>query len=362
MAGSAGGIQLAAAGPATRPLADRVKQAIFGSLEPLLPGSAVLDLCAGSGAAAIEALSRGAARAVLVERDDAAVAVIRENLRRTGLAATATVVRREVLAALRDPEMRADRFDLAIVDPPYAETALRDAILAILGARRRAAPGRRHRDRHRPLARGAARRGGTATIDAGPPLRRNRDHPVPPGPGRGRGRGLIGGGMRTAVYPGSFDPITLGHVDVLGRAAGVFDRVVVAVLVNPRKAPVGEADGRIAAIVEAVAEALPDLAGRIEVRVFDGLTVDACRASGARHIVRGLRAVSDFEAELQMAHMNHRLAPEIDTVFFMTALEYGYLSSSLVKEIARFGGDVSAMVPAGVAARLRASAEESPRL
>jgi len=134
VAGSASGIQLASAGSATRPLADRVKQAIFGSLEPLLPGSAVLDLCAGSGAAAIEALSRGAARAVLVERDDAAVAVIRENLRRTGLAAGATVIRREVLAVLRDPGMRADRFDLAIVDPPYAETALRDAILAILGA------------------------------------------------------------------------------------------------------------------------------------------------------------------------------------------------------------------------------------
>ncbi len=168
--------------------------------------------------------------------------------------------------------------------------------------------------------------------------------------------------MRTAVYPGSFDPITLGHLDVLGRAAGVFDRVVVAVLANPRKAPVAGADDRVAAIVEAVAEALPDLASRIEVHVFDGLTVDACRASGARHIVRGLRAVSDFEAELQMAHMNHRLAPDIDTVFFMTAMEYGYLSSSLVKEIAGLGGDVSAMVPAGVAARLRASAEGSPRL
>lgn len=168
--------------------------------------------------------------------------------------------------------------------------------------------------------------------------------------------------MRTAVYPGSFDPITLGHVDVLRRAAGVFDRVVVAVLVNPSKAPAGEADGRVAAIREAVAEVLPGLLGRIEVRTFDGLTVDACRAVEAGHIVRGLRAVSDFEAELQMAHMNRRLAPEIDTVFFMTALEYGYLSSSLVKEIARFGGDVSAMVPAGVAARLRASVEESTRV
>lgn len=158
--------------------------------------------------------------------------------------------------------------------------------------------------------------------------------------------------MRTAIYPGSFDPITLGHLDVLRRAAGVFDRVVVAVLVNPRKAPVGEADARAAAIRAAVAETLPDLAGRIDVLTFDGLTVDACRAAGASHIVRGLRAVSDFEAELQMAHMNHRLAPGIDTVFFMTALEYGYLSSSLVREIARFGGDVSGMVPPSVAARL----------
>lgn len=134
VAGSAGGIQLAAAGPGTRPLADRVKQAVFGSLEPLLPGAVILDLCAGSGAAAIEALSRGAARAVLVERDAGAVNVIRENLRRTGLAAAAAVVRRGAVAALEDPDLRAERFDLAIVDPPYADTALRDAILALLGA------------------------------------------------------------------------------------------------------------------------------------------------------------------------------------------------------------------------------------
>jgi len=134
VAGTAGGIQLAAAGPATRPLADRVKQAVFGSLEPLLSGAAVLDLCAGSGAAAIEALSRGAARAVLVERDPAAVGVIRENLRRTRLAAAAVVVRRDAVAALRDPALRDPPFDLAIVDPPYAETGLRDAIIALLAA------------------------------------------------------------------------------------------------------------------------------------------------------------------------------------------------------------------------------------
>jgi pantetheine-phosphate adenylyltransferase len=163
--------------------------------------------------------------------------------------------------------------------------------------------------------------------------------------------------MRVAVYPGSFDPITLGHVDVLRRALDIFDRVVVAVLVNPKKAPMLDVGARIDAISSGVAEVLPGMADRVQVRPFAGLTVDACREMEARYIVRGLRAVSDFEAELQMAHMNHRLAPEIDTIFFMTALEYGYLSSSLVREIVRFGGDPSGMVPPSVASRLDAAVQ-----
>ncbi len=134
IAGSAGGIQLASAGPGTRPLADRMKQALFGSLEPLLAGAAVLDLCAGTGAGAIEALSRGAARAVLVERDPGAVRVIAENLRRTGLASRARVTRRDAVAAVGALAAAGETFDLAIVDPPYAETLLRDAILAGLGS------------------------------------------------------------------------------------------------------------------------------------------------------------------------------------------------------------------------------------
>lgn len=134
VAGSAGGIQLAAAGSGTRPLSDRVKQAVFGSLEPLLPGAAVLDLCAGTGAAAIEALSRGAARAVLVERDAGAVRVIAGNLRRTGLLRSARVVRRDAVVAVRELAAAGEVFDLAVVDPPYAETSLRDTILARLGA------------------------------------------------------------------------------------------------------------------------------------------------------------------------------------------------------------------------------------
>jgi pantetheine-phosphate adenylyltransferase len=158
--------------------------------------------------------------------------------------------------------------------------------------------------------------------------------------------------MTTAVYPGSFDPITFGHLDVIGRAAGVFERVVVGVLVNPRKSALLSLDERMSVIGEAARDELGELAGRVEVASFDGLTVDFARATGARFVVRGLRAVSDFEVELQMAHTNRKLAPEVDTVFFMTALEHAYVSSSLVKEIAAFGGDVSRMVPAAAMRRL----------
>lgn len=154
--------------------------------------------------------------------------------------------------------------------------------------------------------------------------------------------------MTRAVYPGSFDPVTLGHLDVIRRAVAVFDRLVVAVLANPRKSPVLDAATRAQVIREAVDAELGELAERIEVATFDGLTVELAQSSGAGFVVRGLRAVSDFEIELQMAHMNRKLAPSVDTVFFMTGLEHAYLSSSLVREIASLGGDVSGMVPAAV--------------
>lgn len=158
--------------------------------------------------------------------------------------------------------------------------------------------------------------------------------------------------MTTALYPGSFDPVTYGHLDVVGRAADVFERVVVALLVNPKKSPLWPTEERMACLREAVDAALGADAKRVEIIAFDGLTVEAARRVGAGFVVRGLRAVSDFESEMQMAHTNRKLAPEVDTVFFMTALEHAYLSSSLVREIAALGGDVSEMVPPAVVGRL----------
>jgi pantetheine-phosphate adenylyltransferase len=160
--------------------------------------------------------------------------------------------------------------------------------------------------------------------------------------------------MSVAVYPGSFDPVTNGHLDVVERASRAFDRLIVAVLRNPRKTALLPLEDRVGSLRRAL-DAAGLTAPRVEVEAFDGLTVSFCRERGAGFIVRGLRAISDFETEMQLAHNNRRLAPEIDTVFFMTAQEHGFVSSSMVKEIASFGGDVGSMIPAAAESALRAA-------
>jgi pantetheine-phosphate adenylyltransferase len=157
--------------------------------------------------------------------------------------------------------------------------------------------------------------------------------------------------MSVAVYPGSFDPVTNGHLDVIRRASRAFDRVIVAVLRNPRKSSLLSLDDRLASLREALDEVGLG-ADSVVVESFGGLTVDFCHERGATFIVRGLRAISDFEAEMQLAHNNRRLAPDVDTVFFMTALEHSFVSSSMVREIASFGGDVGSMIPPGAVTAL----------
>jgi pantetheine-phosphate adenylyltransferase len=150
-----------------------------------------------------------------------------------------------------------------------------------------------------------------------------------------------------AVYPGSFDPITNGHADILRRSLAIFDRVVVALAENVRKAPLFSIQERKDMIAAALGHD-----PRIDVDAFQGLLVDYCRARGATVVIRGLRALADFEYEFQLAHMNRHLAPEVETMFLMTSEDSFYVSSSLVKEVALMGGDVSRMVPPAVVAAL----------
>jgi len=152
---------------------------------------------------------------------------------------------------------------------------------------------------------------------------------------------------RVAVYPGSFDPITRGHEDLIRRALTFADRVIVAVAVNVAKQPLFTLEQRVALIQKAAVDP------RVEVRSFDGLLAAFVRAAGATLIVRGLRAVSDFEYEFQMALMNRNLAPGVETVFLVPAFDLTYLSSSLVREVARFGGDVSQLVQPAVGQALK---------
>jgi pantetheine-phosphate adenylyltransferase len=159
--------------------------------------------------------------------------------------------------------------------------------------------------------------------------------------------------VRLAVYPGTFDPITNGHVDILRRSLAFFDHVVVALAQNLRKTPLFTIEERRGMILEAVGSD-----PRVEVDAFSGLLVDYCQRRGARAVIRGLRALADFEYEFQFAHMNRHLAPEVETMFLMTSEESFYVSSSLVKEVALMGGDVSRMVPPAVVNALTAKRKQ----
>jgi pantetheine-phosphate adenylyltransferase len=159
--------------------------------------------------------------------------------------------------------------------------------------------------------------------------------------------------LRRVVCPGSFDPVTNGHLDIVSRASGLYDEVVVAVLINITKKSLFSVDER----VDMLREVTKDY-GNVRVERFHGLLVDFCADNGITAIVKGLRAVSDFEYEMQMAQMNYRLA-KIETMFMTTNPLYSFLSSSLIKEIARYGGDVSGLVPEAVIGQLRARLTES---
>lgn len=160
--------------------------------------------------------------------------------------------------------------------------------------------------------------------------------------------------MPVAIYPGSFDPLTNGHLSLIQRGLQMFDRLIVAIAVNPKKVPLFTLDER----KELIRQACPD--PRVEVDSFQGLLVEYAKQRNVSVLIRGLRAVSDFEYEFQLANMNRKLAPGIETVFMMTGEDYFYISSQLVREVASLGGDVTGLVPENVHAKLVAKFGRKP--
>jgi pantetheine-phosphate adenylyltransferase/16S rRNA (guanine(966)-N(2))-methyltransferase RsmD len=327
IAGSARGTRLAPVPRNVRPTADRVRESLFNTLGQFFDGGSVLDLYAGTGALGIEALSRGLERAVFVERDRRVREVILDNLRRTRLSDRAEVIGGEVDSVLDGLERRGEVFDLIFADPPYR-------IAAEVG-------GNLHR------LRSLLKPGGRVVIESG-------EAPVEVAGGRKGVARRYGGTyitilgrseltMIVAVCPGSFDPVTTGHVDVIRRACKIFDHVVVAVGANRRKQAKLDAAQRARLIEKVTADV-----DNVSVEIMDGLLVEFARQQDARAIVKGLRAVSDFESEFEQAQLNRTMFPELETVFIMASAEHSFLSSSAVREIASLGGDVRGLVPDGI--------------
>ncbi len=335
VAGTARGRRLGPVPAGVRPTADLVRESLFNSLGQFFDGGAVLDLYAGTGSLGIEALSRGFDKAVFVDNGRKSLAAIRDNLRLTGFENRTEILASDAQLAVETLVSGGRSFRLILLDPPYKIAATevegvfsRLSELLMPGGKivfeSDEAPG----EAVAGGMKGTTRRYGGTYIS----IFENADPP-----------------MNLAVCPGSFDPITEGHVDIIRRAAGIFDHVVVAIGGNLRKKAILGAEDRGRLIEKAIGDL-----ENVSVEVMTGLLVDFAREQGARAIVKGLRAVSDFESEFEQAQLNRNLYPELETVFIMSAAEHSFLSSSAVREIAGLGGDVRGLVPEGILDTVRA--------
>lgn len=332
IAGTARGTRLAPVPRGVRPTSDRVRESVFNALGQFFEGD-VLDLYAGTGSLGIEALSRGCDRAAFVEKDRRALATIRENLRRTRLQDRAEVVAGDVGRVLDRMLTDGRQFNLIFADPPYRIAATEvGGVLSRLGAL--LAPGGRVvLERGEAPAEGTQGKKGVTRRYGGTYVTILERSDIT---------------MIVAVCPGSFDPVTAGHLDIIRRASRLFDHVVIAVGANMRKRPVLPAVER-ARLIEKVTADIEN----VSVEFMNGLLVDFARERGAQVIVKGLRAVSDFESEFEQAQLNRTMYPELETVFIMASSEHSFLSSSAVREIASFGGDVRGLVPDGILESVR---------
>jgi pantetheine-phosphate adenylyltransferase len=333
-----------------RPTAARVRGALFDRLAGAVVDADVLDLFAGTGALGIEALQRGARAVTFVDVDGARARGIRDAVRGAGLENRAEVRHEDAGDALRRLGVARRAFDLILLDPPYGEGWIAEALNGIAAGGLLRPSGWVVAEGHwrdRPELVGdwvvarEARYGETALWFLGRVAGE-----------AGHGEHVIergGAEVRTAVYPGSFDPVHHGHVEVIRRAMQLFDRVIVAVAENVDKTPGAfSLDERVAMLADAVRD-MPS----VEVVSFHGLTVVFAEQRGASCLIKGLRAVGDFDYELKQSAMNRRLAPALDTLLFIADPEFAFVSSSLIREVARLGGSVEGLVPSHVATRLR---------
>lgn len=352
IAGRFGGRVLASFdAPHIRPTTDRVKGSLFNRLMGKLEGARVLDLFAGTGSLAFEALSRGARQVDLVENHRKSIEIIEKNRQQLGIKEGFTLHRRDVFSFLKN--YSGQPYDLIFIDPPFTEK-LADSTLGALdssqcvGAHTTIAiESSKHetvQERYSSITQVTQKSFGDKLLSFYQQgEERLKEHPSH----RPKGDPTPITGIKIAVYPGSFDPLTLGHLDIIQRISPLFEKFIVLITLSAHKKYLFDLNERQIMIRECTAH-LPN----VEVAVHDGLTTEFCSRNNARILVRGLRAVSDFDPEMVMANVNRKLDSSIETFLVYSGAEYSFISSTLVKEVALHQGNLSSMVPTAVKAAL----------
>ena len=322
IAGALGGRSLKTVeGPGYRPATAKVREAIFSMLSSrgvVWSGLRVLDLFAGSGSLSFEALSRGAQEVCLVEREPKVVQCLNQNVDALDVADRCRVAESDVLRFLRGRAYQP--YDVIFADPPYGENRLAPTLKAIMKG-----------DWLAPAGYLLAEIEGLLRFDAAA-AHEELELEVD----------------RVAIYPGTFDPLTNGHANIIRRGLRMFDNIIVAVAADTGKSPLFSLEERVA-MAEKVFAKEPN----ISVEPFQGLLVEYVARRNVHTVLRGLRAVSDFEYEFQIALMNRKLRPDIETLFLISDYRWLYISSTIVKTVARLGGDVRGLVPDYVLSCLR---------
>lgn len=314
----------------TRPTTDKIKETLFNMLQNDVPGCYFLDLFAGSGQIGLEAISRGALYAVFIENNRKAAKCIEDNIAFTKFTKESRLLTTDVISGISSLEGKYT-FDIIFMDPPYRQ-GLEEDVLRFLSKSSVLKPDTMI------IVEASLDTDFSYLDELGFSVIKFKKYKTNMHVFIQQKRGITN--MKKAIYPGSFDPLTFGHMDIINRASRIVDELVVGVLNNSAKNSLFSLEERVS-MIEEMTKDIPN----VTVASFDGLLVEFMNKIDATIIVRGLRAVTDFEYELQIAQANHVQDSNIETIFLTSDLSYSYLSSTIVKEFASYGGDISNFVP-----------------